>query len=254
MRLENKIAVITGASRGIGEEIAKAYAREGAKLVLASRKQEGLDAVAAEIRKDIPGATVLTVATHTGDPNQCKALIDRTVQEFGRVDILVNNAATNPHFGPILTSEPSHWQKIFEVNLFGYFWMAKYAAESMQKTGGGKIINMSSIAGIQPGPMMGVYSCSKAAVIMMTKVMAQELGADNIQVNSIAPGFIKTRFSEAIWGNDQIMKRLEENTPAGRMGEPDELAGAAVYLASQESNFMTGHTLLIDGGLGITSV
>ncbi len=250
MRLENKIAVITGASRGIGEAIALGYVREGAIVVIASRKQEGLDEVAATLRA--AGGQVLTIVTHTGDESQCKRLIERTVEEYGRVDILVNNAATNPHFGPIMTAEASHWQKIIEVNLLGYFYLCKYAAEAMEKTGGGKIVNMASVAGINPAPMMGVYSVSKAAVIMLTKSLAMELGANNIQVNAIAPGIIKTRFAAALWSDPDISKRYTDRTPAGRIGETEDVVEAAIYLASAGSSYMTGQVLVLDGGNSIT--
>lgn len=252
MRLQDKVAIITGASRGIGEAIAQGYVREGAKVVIASRKQDVLDEVSSGLRE--LGGDVRAFATHTGDPEQCKRLIDYTVGEFGRVDILINNAATNPHFAPMLQSEPSHWQKIFEVNVFGYFWLCKFAAEAMQKTGGGKIINMASILGMQPGFMMGIYSTSKAAVVMLTKALAQELGSDNIQVNAIAPGIIQTKFAQALWDNPAILQRLEENTPAGRIGQPEDIIEAAIYLGSNGSNYMTGQVLVIDGGTSITTM
>ena len=252
MRLENKIAVITGGSRGIGLAIAEGYLREGASVVIASRKQDALDAAAADLRQKTNG-TVLPVAAHTGDPDAVQNLIARVVDEFGRVDILVNNAATNPHFGPLIDADVGQWQKILEVNVLGYFWTSKFAAESMQKTGGGKIINMASIVAFEPGFMMGVYSVTKAAIVMMTKSFAQELAPDNIQVNAIAPGFIKTRFSRALWDNEGINQRITDHTPAGRMGEPEEIVGAAVYLASPESDFMTGQTMIIDGGVSLAS-
>ncbi|MBI5930911.1 MAG: SDR family oxidoreductase [Chloroflexi bacterium] len=250
MRLENKIAVITGASRGIGEAIALGYVREGATVVIASRKQDALDEVAATLRE--AGGQVLTVATHTGDESQCKNLIACTVEAYGRVDILVNNAATNPHFGPIMTAEASHWQKILEVNLLGYFNLCKYAAEAMATTGGGKIVNMASVAGINPAPMMGVYSVSKAAVIMLTQSLAMELGANNIQVNAIAPGVIKTKFAAALWGDPTISQRYTDRTPAGRIGEPEDIVQAAIYLASAGSSYMTGQVLVLDGGNSVT--
>ncbi|KAB2856016.1 MAG: SDR family oxidoreductase, partial [Anaerolineae bacterium] len=189
---------------------------------------------------------------HTGDESQCKRLIERTVAEYGRVDVLVNNAATNPHFGPIMTAEASHWQKIIEVNLLGYFYLCKYAADAMEKTGGGKIVNMASVAGINPAPMMGVYSVSKAAVIMLTKSLAMELGANNIQVNAIAPGIIKTKFAAALWSDADISKRYTDRTPAGRIGETEDVVEAAIYLASAGSSYMTGQILVLDGGNSIT--
>jgi NAD(P)-dependent dehydrogenase (short-subunit alcohol dehydrogenase family) len=254
MRLKDKVAIITGASRGIGLAIAEGYLREGAKVVIASRKQEALDECAAELRAAVPGGEVLAIAAHTGQMEACQALIAGAVAEFGGVDIVVNNAATNPHFGPMLQAEASHWEKIFEVNVMGYFWMAKFAAQQMiaQKRGG-KIINMASIAAIQPGFMMGVYSTSKAAVVMMTKALAQELAPEGIQVNAIAPGFIKTKFSQALWSNPELDQRLKESTPAGRMAEPEELVGAALLLASADSSFITGEVLVVDGGLTLSS-
>lgn len=246
MRLENKIAIITGGSRGIGKAIALEFARQGATVVVASRKQEMLDEVVNEI--EAGGSKAKAIATHTGDAEQCKQLVQQTVDEYGQVDILINNAATNPHFGPLLTAEASHWQKIFEVNLMGYFWLSKFAAEAMQQSGGGKIINMASVTGINPGVFMGVYSVSKAGVLMMTKSLAQELGPYNIQVNAIAPGIIKTKFAEALWSNPDLLKQYTERTPAGRIGEPEDIVGAALYLASDESKYHTGDIFIIDGG------
>lgn len=246
MQLENKVAVITGASRGMGEAIALAFAREGARVVLASRKQEALDDVVAKIETD--GGTANAMATHTGDQAQCRQLIEHAVSTFGSVDILVNNAATNPHFGSILDAEASQWQKIFDVNVMGYYWCSRYAAEHMQQHGGGKIINMASVTGLYPGPFMGIYSVSKAAVIMLTKVMAHELGRDNIRVNALAPGIIKTRFAEALWGNPQLSQRYEDSNPLGRIGEADEVVGAAVFLASDSSSYVNGDVIMLDGG------
>ena len=246
MRLENKVAIITGSSRGIGKAIALAYAKEGAKVILASRKQEQLDAAAEEIRT--LGAEVTAIATNTGYEEQCQALVNQVIEKYSRVDILVNNAATNPHFGHILDAEAWHWEKTFNVNINGYFWMSKAVIENMQQNGGGKIVNMASVAGIDPGPMMGVYSISKAAVIMMTKVLAQELGGSNIQVNAIAPGIIKTKFAQALWDNPMLSKVYTDRTPAGRIGTPEEITGAAVYLASADSSYQSGTTLVIDGG------
>lgn len=251
MRLENKVAVITGASRGIGKAIALSYAQEGAKVVLASRKQETLDEVVSEI--EALGGTALAIATHTGDMAQCENLISQAVAKFGQVDILVNNAATNPQFGPILQAEPSQWQKIFDVNIIGYFTLAQKAAESMQQTGGGKIINMASVAGIQPAMFMGVYSVSKAAVIMMTKVLAVELGQDNIQVNAIAPGIIKTKFAAALWTNEDLTQKYIESTPAGRLGDVSDVVESALFLASRGSDYMTGEVLVLDGGNSLGS-
>jgi NAD(P)-dependent dehydrogenase (short-subunit alcohol dehydrogenase family) len=244
--LTGRVAIISGGSRGIGESIARAYAAAGASVVVSSRKQENVDPVAAAINEHYPGRA-LAIAAHAGEPEAAQALVAATINEFGRLDVVVNNAATNPHFGPLLSSEPWQWDKILEVNVKGYFWLVQAAVPQLQARGG-KIINMASVAGIEPGPMMGIYSVSKAAVIMLTRVLAVELAADNIQVNAIAPGFVKTRFSAALWQNPLLSERIEQKTPAGRMAEPDEVAGIALYLASPASSFTTGAVFTIDGG------
>ena len=244
--LTGKVALITGASRGIGEAIATAYAQAGAKVVITSRKQEGLDTVAQKIREN--GGDVLAMSAHTGNMEAITKVVEETISKYGRIDIAVNNAATNPHFGPILTAEESHWDKILDVNVKGYFRVVKACVESMKASGGGKIINMASIAGLEPQLMMGVYSVSKAAILMLTKVLALELASDNIQVNAIAPGFVKTKFSSALWQNPQINDAILKSVPQKRMAEPQEIAGLAVYLASPASSFVTGATFSIDGG------
>ena len=244
--LTGKVALITGASRGIGEAIAGAYAAAGARVVLASRKQEAVDAAAERIRA--AGGDASAVAAHTGEPAAVAALVARAVEHFGGLDILVNNAATNPHFGPFLTAEDSHWDKILDVNVKGYFRVAQACVPAMRARGGGKIINVASVAGLEPQPMMGVYCVSKAAVLMMTQVLAAELAADNIQVNAIAPGFVKTQFSRVLWDTPAIHDRLVGAVPQRRMAEPEEISGVAVYLASAASSFTTGATIVVDGG------
>ena len=244
--LTGKVALITGGSRGIGLAIAEAYAAAGARLALASRKQEAVDAAAETIRQ--AGGEALAVAAHTGDGAAVEALVARVVELYGGIDILVNNAATNPHFGPFLTAEDSHWDKILDVNVKGYFRVAKACIPVMRQRGGGKIINMASVAGLEPQRMMGVYCVSKAAVLMMTQVLAAETAADNIQVNAIAPGFVKTKFSQVLWSTPDVHDRLVGAIPAGRMAEAEEIAGIAVYLASAASSFTTGATFVVDGG------
>lgn len=249
--LTGKVALITGASRGIGKAIAEAYAAAGAKVVLASRKQEGLDAVAKIIRDS--GGEALPIAAHTGSDEAVQAVVAQATEAYGGIDIVVNNAATNPHFGGMLLAEESHWDKIFDVNVKGYFRVVKACVPSMKARGGGKVINMASIAGLKPQAMMGVYCVSKAAVLMMTEVLATELAADNIQVNAIAPGFVKTKFSQAIWATPAIHDEVMKTIPQGRMAEPEELTGIALYLASEASSFTTGSTFLIDGGQFVSS-
>lgn len=245
--LVGKVAIISGASRGIGESIARLYAQHGAKVAIASRKQDGLNAVADSIWA--AGSEALPLVTHMGEPDAIRALVERTLETFGGIDIVVNNAATNPHFGPLLSSEESMWDKTLDVNLRGYFRLIRAAVPHMEKRGGGKIINIASIAGLIPSPGMGLYGITKAAVIMMTKTLAVELAGANIQVNAIAPGFIKTHFSQALWSNEALNKQLLEHTPAGRLGTPDEVAAMALYLASSASNFTTGQAFVLDGGL-----
>lgn len=244
--LTDKVALITGASRGIGQAIAETYAAAGARVVLSSRKQEALDAVAQKI--EAAGGQALPVAAHTGDEQALQSLVERTVEAYGSIDVVVNNAATNPHFGHILTSEESHWQKILDVNVVGYFRVAKACATSMQERGSGKIINMASVAGKTPLPGMGIYCVSKAAVLMLTQVLAAELAQHNIQVNAIAPGFVKTKFSSVLWQTPQIYEAIVNVVPQERMAEPEEITGLALYLASAASDFATGSVFVVDGG------
>jgi NAD(P)-dependent dehydrogenase (short-subunit alcohol dehydrogenase family) len=246
--LSGRVAVVTGASRGIGEAVARAYAGAGAAVVLASRTQEALDEVAESITA--AGGKALPIACHTGDPEQIEALVARTVDELGGVDVLFNNAGTNPHFGPILTAESGHWDKTYEVNVKGYAAMAKACLPAMKERGGGKIVNVASIVGLAPHPGLGVYAVSKAAVLMLTRVLALELASDGIQVNAIAPGLVKTRFSELLWteeGHGQGKRNLRQ-IPAGRFGEVDDLLGIALYLASRASDWTTGAVFTVDGG------
>jgi NAD(P)-dependent dehydrogenase (short-subunit alcohol dehydrogenase family) len=244
--LTGKVAVVTGASRGIGQAIAERFAEAGAKVVLSSRKQEGLEPVADAIRAK--GGAALAVAAHNGDKAALQTLVQKTVEGFGRLDILVNNAATNPHFGALLDAEDSLWQKTIEVNIMGNVWLTQAAVPVMRRNGGGKIINVASVNGIRPGRLQGIYSATKAAVINLTQTLALELGIDNIQVNAIAPGLVKTKFARVIWENEVVMQELLNRTPAGRIGEPDDIAGIALYLASPASAYTTGQVFVVDGG------
>jgi NAD(P)-dependent dehydrogenase (short-subunit alcohol dehydrogenase family) len=244
--LAGKVALITGASRGIGLAIAAAYAAAGAKVVISSRKPEALEAAAAQIRG--AGGEALPVAAHTGDSQAVMLLVDKAVQAYGGVDILVNNAATNPHFGPLLTSEESHWAKILDVNITGYFRTIKACAPFFQQRGGGVVINMASVAGNTYQPGMGIYSVSKAGVIMLTQALAVELAPDRIRVNAIAPGFVKTQFSRVLWESPELYSRITAMIPLGRMALPEELTGLALYLASDAASFTTGAVFYVDGG------
>ncbi|MEM7127483.1 MAG: glucose 1-dehydrogenase [Chloroflexota bacterium] len=244
--LSGKVALITGGSRGIGEAIALAYAEAGAKVVVASRKQEGVEGVAEKIQE--AGGSAVAIAAHTGSEEAVNSLVQQTVESLGGVDIVVNNAATNPHFGPLMSAEESHWDKILDVNVKGYFRVIKAARGSMKARGGGKVINIASVAGRVPIYGMGIYCVSKAGVIMMTEVLAAELAEDNIQVNAIAPGFIKTQFSSAIWSDPTINEHTIAQIPQHRIAETSELTGIALYLASNASSFTTGATFTVDGG------
>jgi NAD(P)-dependent dehydrogenase (short-subunit alcohol dehydrogenase family) len=250
--LEGKVALITGASRGIGRAIALRFAQAGAKVVVSSRKQERVQAAADEIAT--AGGQALAIQAHVGQPNDVALLVARTVETFGRVDIAVNNAATNPHFGPLLTADEAQWDKILDTNIKGCFRVCKAVAPHMETQDGGKIINLASIAGLRPSPGMGIYGISKAAIIMLTKTLALELGPANIQVNAIAPGVIKTRFSQLLWQTPQIAEPILSHLPLGRFGEPEDVAGLALYLASPASDYVTGGVFLVDGGLSVSPV
>ena len=250
--LDGKVAVVTGASRGIGEAIARTFAAHGAKVAIASRKLEGVSAAAESIAAEHGADRVAAFAAHTGKEDECVRLIAGAIGRFGQVDILVNNAGTNPYFGPMIAAENGAWDKTFDVNLKGYFWCAREVARHcVAREAPGSIISVASIAGLVGSPMQGVYSMTKAAVISLTKTLAVELGPSRIRVNAIAPGFVDTRLASAILKNDDLLKRVIAQTPLARYGVPDEIAGGALYLASDAASFLTGHTLVIDGGLTI---
>lgn len=251
--LQDKVAILTGASRGIGEAIAIAYAQSGARVVLAARKPDGLERVAEAITG--AGGEALVVPCHMGKQSDVEALVGKTVDHFGKVDVLVNNAATNPHFGPMLTVEEAAWDKTFEVNVKGYFAAARLVAQHLLgRNSGGSIVNIASVVGLGAAPLQGVYGMTKAAVLSMTQTLAYELGPSGIRVNAIAPGLIETRFAGALLNDEATVGRVVGKTPLGRVGRPDEIAGAAVFLASDAASFVTGHTLVIDGGMTLASI
>ena len=243
--LKNKVALITGASRGIGEAAAIGLAQAGADLAIASRKLPDLERVAAEVRK--AGRKCLPIAAHVGRVEEVNNLVKKVVGEFGKIDILVNNAATNPTMAQALDVDERAWDSIMNLNLKGLFFLSQAVARVIKEKGGGKIINVSSIAGISPD-LLPVYSISKAAVIMATKVMAMQWAQYKIRANCIAPGLTKTKFSEALWNNPDILKHAMALTPMGRVGEPEEMVGAILFLASEASSYVTGQVIAVDGG------
>jgi len=244
--LTGKVAIVTGGSRGIGESIAKIFSQYGARVVISSRKEEGLYKVAEEIRKS--GGIVEVIPAHAGKIEDIKMLVSKTKERFGRIDILVNNAATSPYFGPVLGVDEKVWDKIMEVNLRGPFFLCKEVAPQMSEQGGGVIINIASVGGIHPPLGIGVYGISKAGLIMLTKVLAQEWAIMNIRVNAIAPGVIATKLSDILVNTPEIAEQIKNSLAMRRIGTPDEIAGTALFLASQASSYITGETIIIDGG------
>jgi len=249
LSLTGKVALVTGGSRGIGKAIALQFADAGADVIVSSRKLADLEKVAEEIRG--MGRRGLAVSAHNAKMDELRNLVEKVKEEFGRIDVLVNNAATNPIMCSVLDMDEPPFDIIMNVNIKGYFFLSQAAAKMMAKQGGGVIINVASVGGISPDPGLAAYCMSKAAIIMMTKAMALELGHDNIRVNAIAPGIVKTRFSQALWSNPDILNPELEKMPLRRISEPEEIARTALYLASDASNFMTGHTVVLDGGANL---
>jgi NAD(P)-dependent dehydrogenase (short-subunit alcohol dehydrogenase family) len=246
LSLEGKTALVTGGSRGIGKAIAITFADAGADVALASRKLPDLEKVAEEIRAK--GRRALCVPTHTRKVEELKNLTQKVMEEFGRIDILVNNAATNPAMGAIVDTEESVYDQIMETNLKGYFMMSKLVGKIMREQKSGNIINISSAGGVSPAEGLGPYCISKAGINMLTKALALELGPYNIRVNAIAPRIVKTEFSKALWTNPKLMEREYKFTPLKVVATPEEIAQAALYLASSATNYMTGHVLVLNGG------
>lgn len=244
--LEGKVAIITGASKGIGESMARGLAEFGASVVVSSRNQEAVEAVAADFRSH--GFNARGISCHVGDEKQLDNLVEKTVSEYGGVDILINNAAINPTFSPLQENGVEIFDKVMSVNVRACHSLANRCYLIMKDRGGGSIINIASVEGLKPSQGLGIYSVSKAALIMLTKSQAKEWGPDGIRVNAICPGLIKTKFSSALWQNEKLLNELTNYTPSGRMALPDEMAGLAVYLSSAASSFTTGAIITSDGG------
>ena len=244
--LTGKIALVTGASRGIGEAAARLLAKQGAHVIISSRRQEGCEDVAGSIRDE--GGQATAYACHIGDPEQIEAIFEHVRQVHGRLDILVNNAAANPYYGHITDTDMAAFTKTVEVNIRGYFFMSANACKLMKKSGGGAVVNVASVDGIRPGDKRGIYSITKSAIIQMTKAFALECGPDNIRVNALLPGLTETKFAGALTENEEVLNAWLKQMPLRRYAQPDEMAGAILFLASPASGFATGSILPVDGG------
>jgi NAD(P)-dependent dehydrogenase (short-subunit alcohol dehydrogenase family) len=247
--LTGKNAIVTGATRGIGLAIVRGFAEAGAHVTLCGRKQETVDAALAELAP--VKNKVLGVVAHVGKNEDLEKLLAEAEKKFGTVNVLVNNAGTNPYFGPILESEDRAWDKTLEVNLKGPYILSRMVAKKMVAAGGGSIVNIASVAGLRASVNQGIYSVSKAGLIMLTKCMARELGRQKVRVNCICPGVIRTQLAEALWKNEALYKEFVKTKSLGRIGETEEIVGGAVYFASDASSFTTGAALVIDGGMVI---
>ncbi|MCC5859490.1 MAG: SDR family oxidoreductase [Ectothiorhodospiraceae bacterium] len=245
--LSGKIALVTGASRGIGEAAARLLAQHGAHVIVSSRKQESCEAVAASIREE--GGSAEGVACHVGNMDQIAGIFSHIREQQGRIDILVNNAAANPYFGHILDTDLGAFNKTVEVNLRGYFFMSVEAGKMMREQGGGVILNTASINGVRPGDMQAIYSITKAAVINMTKAFARECGPMGIRCNALLPGLTRTKFASALVENKDIYNRAIQQIPLRRHAEPEEMAGTILYLVSDASTYTNGSCVIVDGGM-----
>jgi NAD(P)-dependent dehydrogenase (short-subunit alcohol dehydrogenase family) len=239
------VALVTGASKGIGRAIAASFADAGAAVLLSSRKPEGLEAAAAAIRETTPGAQVTTYAANAGDPDQAAACVAACIEQFGALDVLVNNAATNPSMGATIDADLGAWDKTFQVNVRGAFVWSQLAWRAWMREHGGCIINLSSIGGLRGEAAIGVYNTTKAAIVHLTRILALELGP-GVRVNAIAPGLVRTDFARALWepAGDAVAAEL----PLRRLGEPEDIAHAARFLAGPGASWITGETLVVDGG------
>ena len=249
--LAGKVAVITGSSRGIGKAIAERMAEAGAKVVISSRKAEPCEAVAAAINAAHGAGSAIVIPANISSKNDLKHLIDETTRRLGQVDILVCNAASNPYYGPLAGIEDDQFRKILENNVIANHWLINFTAPQMMARKDGAIIIVSSIGGLRGSPVIGAYNVSKAADFQLARNLAVEYGPHNVRVNCIAPGLIKTDFAKALWDNPETLMRATSTTPLRRIGEPDEIAGAAVFLAARAGSFITGQAIVVDGGVTI---
>ncbi len=249
--LTDKVAIVTGSSRGIGRSIAEHLARAGAKVVVSSRKAPACDAVAAAIRD--AGGDALSIPCNISDRAQIDALVDRTLEAWGRVDILVCNAASNPYFGPLSGLPDEVFAKIMQNNVLSNLWLARRLAPAMMERRDGVILVISSIGGLRGDPLIGAYNMSKAADMQLVRGLATEYGRSNVRVNAIAPGLVKTDFARALWDNPAILQRIEERTPLGRIGDPDDIGPLAAFLCSPAATFITGQVIVADGGATIAA-
>ena len=250
--LTGKVAVVTGSSRGIGRAIALRFAEQGARVVVSSRKIEACQAVVAEIEAAHGAGHAVAIAASISSKSDLERLIAETGAKLGPVDILVCNAASNPYYGPMAGISDEQFRKILDNNIIANHWLAQLVAPGMIARKDGSIIIVSSIGGIKGSPVIGAYNVSKAADMQLARNLAVEWGEHNIRVNCIAPGLIKTDFARALWENPKMAKAVEQGTPLRRIGDPDDIAGAAVYLASAAGRYMTGQTIVVDGGVTIT--
>ena len=250
--LTGKTAIITGSSRGIGRAIAEAMADQGARVVISSRKPGPCEEVADGINKKHGDGTAVAIPANISSKEDLQAMVDETNKSFGKIDILVCNAASNPYYGPMAGISDDQFTKILQNNIISNHWLVQMVAPQMQARKDGAIIIVSSIGGLRGTPIIGAYNISKAADFQLARNLATEFGADNIRVNCIAPGLIKTDFAKALWENPETLKRSLTGTPLKRIGEPEEIAGAAVYLASKAGSYMTGQMLVVDGGATVT--
>ena len=246
--MTGKVAIITGSSRGIGKAIAEDYADHGAKVVITSRNIGPCEGVAAAINAKHPGAAI-AIASSLSSKETLQAMVDAGRAAFGRIDVLICNAASNPHYGPMETITDEAFRKTLDLNIVSQHWLITMVAPEMRARKSGSIILVSSIGGLRGSAILGAYSITKAADIQMAKNLAREFGPDNVRINALAPGLVRTDFAKALWENPENLKHSVEGACLGRIGEPHELAGAAVFLGSDASSFMTGQTLVIDGGV-----